>query len=281
MVSGYVWDGQESCFYEKLWKKFTQPFLELHVPYGLTIGNHDTEGDLTAREIATLDMTHPYSVTQCADFKNPATYTIQVYSNIEPETVAANIWVFDTGDYGCDGDSDGYGCIEDDQIEWYNKESALFKEQHGTTAIHLAFFHIPIPEFMQAVNQYPFFGDHLELVHCPFFNTGFFDAVKANGDISAMFVGHDHYNTYGVVMDGIEMIYGAKTGVGSYGPRRGVQHGGRVIKLRESKDANGTLQISKEYFIMNRDGTIKYDSELKNRTMAWQNHCIGPSKYFP
>jgi hypothetical protein len=41
----------------------TSPMLQLKQKYAIVLGNHDVEGDLSAKEIFALDSTHPYSLT--------------------------------------------------------------------------------------------------------------------------------------------------------------------------------------------------------------------------
>ena len=196
------------------WKKLTQVFADLNVNYAITLGNHDRDGEMTAQEIMALDMTHPLSVSNTSNFSNPATYTIPIFSHLKEGEVSANLWILDSGAYSCRGDGNSYGCIEDEEVAWYNQESAKFKQQYGTRAHHLAFFHIPIPEYMNLYNNGEVYGHKGEPVCCPLHNTGFFEAVKKNGDITVMFCGHDHVNNYGGWYEGIELVYGRKTGKG-------------------------------------------------------------------
>eukprot|EP01135_Chromosphaera_perkinsii_P003016 Nk52_evm38s232 gene=Nk52_evmTU38s232 len=49
-------------------------------------------------------------------------------------------------------------------------------------------------------------------------DTGFFKVAKQNQDIEFITVGHDHNNDFQGDLDGIKLIYGRKTGYGSYGP---------------------------------------------------------------
>jgi hypothetical protein len=60
-------------------------------------------------------------------------------------------------------------------------------------------------------------------IACSAVNTGFFDAAKKRGDIKAMFVGHDHSNTFEGELSGITLAYGLKTGVSGYGPAEGTE----------------------------------------------------------
>ena len=222
-------------------------------------------------------MTHPLSASNTSNFSNPATYTIPIFSHLKEGEVSANLWILDSGAYSCRGDDYSYGCIEDEEVAWYNQESAKFKQHYGTRAHHLAFFHIPIPEYMNLYNNGEVYGHKGELVCCPLHNTGFFEAVKKNGDITAMFCGHDHVNNYGGWYEGIELVYGRKTGKGYYGPNGPnipyTQYGGRVIVLTETLDENGDLVVTREHHVLNQDKTIEEEVLVEIEVTNPQLEC--------
>lgn len=65
-----------------------------------------------------------------------------------------------------------------------------------------------------------------------------------------MFYGHDHDNDFGGFLDGVELIYGRKTGFGCYGPRNEknefMERGARSIHLTEKQDPE-TGEITVEF----------------------------------
>lgn len=85
------------------------------------------------------------------------------------------------------------------------------------------------------ISENPVYGIYLEKISSPEFNTNFFDVMKENG-ISACFSGHDHDNDFGGMYEGVELVYGRKTGFGSYGYLRG----GRGIYLKMDIDGKAT-----------------------------------------
>jgi len=162
-------------FFKKYWKTFTTPFVEANVPYAYTFGNHDAEADLTRKEIVELDQTHPLSILKTAEgIPGTANYMILIYSSRNKNKLAANIWVFDSGSLGCSEFKDSWGCIEKEQIEWYNTQSSLLKLQYGNDVHHVAFYHIPIPEYLHLFNEEQIAGISLDFIGCPYHNTGFF-----------------------------------------------------------------------------------------------------------
>lgn len=54
-----------------MWERWTSVVNEKRVPYGVTLGNHDSEADLTRRQVVELDMTNPYSLSQVCDESIP------------------------------------------------------------------------------------------------------------------------------------------------------------------------------------------------------------------
>ena len=95
-----------------MWYRWTEAISEKKVFYGYTLGNHDSEADLTRRQIVDLDMLHPYSLTKQAEAPGygASTFVIPVMSSKNPEEIVMNLWFFDSEDYNCLGVK-GYGCV--------------------------------------------------------------------------------------------------------------------------------------------------------------------------
>jgi len=273
VISGdgvFTSDNVASGWFKSQWKKFTAPTVEAKIPYAFTLGNHDAEGDLTRRQIVRLDATSPYSIrNQSAGIPDTANFRVPVYASKNNSQLAAHLWVLDSGDYGCGDVNEGYGCIESDVVEWYDEESKKVKQEHGSNVHHLAYFHIPLPEYLNVYNNEEIYGHANEGVYCSVWNTGFFSRAKNNGDIQAMFVGHDHNNDFGGFYEGIELVYGRKSGYGLYG----ALHGARVVRLKENYDAEGNLYVTREHFVVDVSGVIEPPSPMKKRQGKIQLSC--------
>jgi hypothetical protein len=88
-------------------------------------------------------------------------------------------------------------------------------------------------QFLDLWNTRPVYGFLKDSgIACSAVNTGFFDAAKKRGDIKAMFVGHDHSNTFEGELSGITLAYGLKTGVSGYGPAEGLETHEIVLEIR-------------------------------------------------
>lgn len=134
-----------------MWYRWTEAISEKKVFYGYTLGNHDSEADLTRRQIVDLDMLHPYSLTKQAEAPGygASTFVIPVMSSKNPEEVVMNLWFFDSEDYNCLGVK-GYGCVELQVIDWYRQKSAELEKTQGGKKPGVAFMHIAPPEYMFA-----------------------------------------------------------------------------------------------------------------------------------
>ena len=112
----------------------------------------------------------------------------------------------------CIRDSD---YIKRDQIDWYCKKSAEFTRNNGGEPVpSLAFFHIALPEFNQAASDEnaQLYGIRREKACAPALNSGLFTAIKENGDVMGIFVGHDHDDDYAVCWYDVLLAYGRFTG---------------------------------------------------------------------
>ena len=274
VISGDGASGNEEAltpgWFESQWNKFTAPIVEAQIPYAYTLGNHDDEGDLTRRQVVRLDSTSPYSIrNESEGIPDTANFRVPVYSSQNDSQLAAHLWVLDSGSFGCEDIVEGSGCIERDVVEWYDEESQKVKAEHGTNVHHLAYFHIALPEYIYVYNDKQIYGNSGDEVHCSVKNTGFFETAKKNGDISAMFVGHDHDNDFGGWYQGIELAYGRKSGYRTYGD----YHGARVVVLKENYDDEGNLSVTREHYVIDENGEIEYPTSYHYREGARQISC--------
>jgi hypothetical protein len=147
------------------------------------------------------------------------------------DTPPAVLYCLDSGAYAPDGIG-GYAWIPANITNWYRDTSAEFAELYGEPLNALAFFHIPFPEFETVWEKGLCVGVKQEEVCSPRLNSGLFTAMYECGDVSGVFVGHDHVNDYDGELHGIRLCYGRGSGYNTYG-REGFPRGARVICLRE------------------------------------------------
>ena len=156
------------------------------------------------------------------------------------------MYVFDSNSYSpIKKVVDGYGWIALDQIDWYTKTSKELTAKNGGQPIpSLAFFHIPLPEYHEAVLDEKTYmvGTRKEVACAPKINTGLGASMLQAGDVMGVFVGHDHVNDYVVNWRGILLGYGRYTGGSTVYHDVPQGNGARVIELIEGKRAFKTWE---------------------------------------
>ena len=235
-VSGNDWQDKTQAFYKQKWEQFTGPYRKFNVPYAYTLGNHDTDADFTGEQIQQLEKSHPFSLyngTKSIDPEGNSNYVIPVFSSFDwlQNTPAALLWMFDTKKERCMDVEKSWSCITQNQIDWFKNTTDSNRNGNGDRVGGLAFFHIPLPEYMSMWNEAYTYGNKDDNVNCPKVNTGAFEAFLEKSSIKGMFCGHDHTNDYGGNYRGIELVYGRKTGYGAKGPL--AAKGARIIRLKE------------------------------------------------
>jgi hypothetical protein len=168
-------------------------------------------------------------------------YALPIYSS-DSQTVNRVLYLMDTHD-STNAWATGHGrydWLTEEQIEWYRNVSADYAfGNDGKSVSALLFIHIPLPEYLDAVNAQPpdgLVGNFREKsrICCSGFNSGMFDALKQTGDIIGVFCGHDHDNDFVTVWQDILLAYGRYSGGKTVYNHLG-KPGARVIVLNESK----------------------------------------------
>ena len=152
-----------------------------------------------------------------------------------------------------------YDSVHPDQIAWYRAKAAALKEENGGKYVpSVVFQHIIVQEIfgafwreakendskglmefeektykMTAIPRLSCIKDGYILERpCPgYYNYGQLDAMKENGDVRAIFCGHDHSNSFTVEIDGVDIV-----NTPSVKPHSGfkkIDWGGRIITLHE------------------------------------------------
>ncbi len=208
---------------------FMSIFEEYKIPTAVTFGNHDGEKQIS--DEVQMEIYRSYdccvAIDEGEDIYGCGTYNIPIMSS-NGNSIAYNIWCFDSNAYL----DDGYDYVHDDQVDWYIKKSDELKSANGGSPVpSLAFQHIVVPEIYEAmeygtyiegmVNENPSPSKHPSKQ---------FNAMVNQGDVKAMFFGHDHVNTYTYAYKGINLTNTPAGGFGVYGDsNRGI----RVIELDE------------------------------------------------
>ena len=212
-------------------------FVEKKIPFVITFGNHDYMHDYTVDEM--FEFYREYGgeyfigTDENPDLFGCGTCSIPVYSN-DGSRVAYNIYCFDSGDRTVEnGEDKGYDSVHGDQVEWYKSKAEELKNENGGSYVPSVVFQhiivqeiydklfpaakgdsdsdrvyetvsynlIPIPYYSNVKDGYIFEKP------CPgYHNYGELEAMSKNGDVRAIFCGHDHYNSFTVEIDGVDII---------------------------------------------------------------------------
>ncbi len=187
-----------------------------NIPFTLVFGNHDAEN--VSRE-SHFKAWRSYKNCLVYD-SDPDTYGMGNHNLTikasKGEKVVYNLWFFDSH---VEGHPEGYDYIRQDQLDWYTNASNELKAQNGGEPVPaMAFQHIipyEINEYILTSDKdmgngfwdgeaykyldpaYAEKGSILQEYPCPSFkNSGQMAAFAAQGDVNAVFVGHDHVNDY-------------------------------------------------------------------------------------
>lgn len=207
------------------------------VPFVVTFGNHDREMGATNEELFAVAQKYKNFAGKSAKGVSGVGNDDAVVLSNDGKREEAVLYCFDSHRGVAIDGMKGYDYIKRDQIEWYIKQSgAHTKKNAGKTLISLAFFHIPLLEYTQALTMKKdtLYGVYKEKP-CPSeLNSGLFTAFKEQGDIRGIFVGHDHDNDFATPFLGVLLAYGRFSG----GPTEYFNldmNGARVIELTEGE----------------------------------------------
>ena len=237
----YLKDAQRKV--ERVIAEFLAPVTERNIPFCFTYGNHDEDCKVDKKIQTGFYKSHKGCVygVPCSE-DDTGTYKLTVKDSENKEDILG-IYLFDSGTT-----SKG---ISTEQLRWYEKERDSHKEKTGKYLPSIVFQHIPVPEFYYILDKVDFFskgrveaynsrrntfyrldsetiakgGFMGEAPGVPSKNSGQFDVLKEKGDVFAMYVGHDHNNSFYKNYEGIDLGYCQGASFHTYGPydKRGVR----------------------------------------------------------
>lgn len=208
------------------------------IPFAITFGNHDNEQGLSNEELLKIAKESPYCIaTSEKGITGNSNYVLEIKAH-DSNINKALLYCIDSNQYSQlkNRGVEGYDFIHKDQINWYiNKSNDYTVRNNGIPLPSLAFFHIPLPEYNQAASDEnaAMYGIRREKACAPLLNTGMFAAMKEQGDIMGIFVGHDHDNDYAVNWYNVLLAYGRFSGGKTEYSH--MTNGARIIELTEGK----------------------------------------------
>ena len=236
-----------------------EPLVKRGIPFAVALGNHDSDFDLSRSQIYEALRAIPGNVN------TPANDAVDGFSNDiltlgDAEGTDRVFYLFDSGNRDYLADIKSWGYIHASQIAWYRGASDYFKRQNGGKPLPaLAFFHIPVPEYRQALhdsgNKARFLTGNIgEEPAVPVFNSGLYVAMREQGDVQAIVTGHDHNNDFVLLWQGFFFIYGRYSGCSTvYNDLK--PNGARVFEFTRGDDGfRSWIRLS--------DGTVEQNLYL-------------------
>lgn len=239
-------------------EKAIDEYMSIFEDYGVTVtmvpGNHDDDNIMVTKE-EELKMYQKYDCFIGYD-DAPAiygcgTHNLPIYSSKNSSELVYNLWLFDSGTY--DSELGGYDYVHDDQVEWYiNKSNELKAENGGEAVPSMVFQHIIVKEIFDLIEECPegtpnskkndgkyykikdeyYKAGNFKEWPCPGSRgSKQFSAMVEQGDVVAMFFGHDHNNSFEVSYQGIDLVATPGFTFHSYSNE---DRGFRIINLDES-----------------------------------------------
>ncbi len=242
------------------------PIRASGIPFLVTFGNHDSQTG-----VSNAEQVQYYKECEnciCFDSLNdgrpdPGTFN-QVIMASDGKTPALNIYVIDSNSNAPAG---GYDCVHQNQLDWYVGMSEALKTANGGKAIpSILFQHIPVWETYELLKEVPkktegacaafrsrkgkyfipdedvvwYKGTFNECPSCPEEPCNEFETVLNQGDVFAMYFGHDHYNSFIGKYKGMDLGYCPGAGYNTYGlnPR-----GMRVFDFDENDVTNYETRV--------------------------------------
>ena len=240
-------NGEKNC--EEALRTLLAPVAASGIPFVAVFGNHDYEAPLgIASQVKIFESyDNCVGVSYGKHSTGDGAFMLPLYLNNSDLKVMA-LYFFDSGSYIPNGD---YDTVSEDQVAWYNGQSAALKVENGNQALpSVAFCHIPVPEVYNLLTEVPkgtkgalkgvgagkgkyylpdeskIFTGEINEAPCPSSeNHGLFDAFLANDDVYLLVNGHDHINSFIGSVSGIDLANAPGSSYTSYGSKdiRGVR----------------------------------------------------------
>ena len=232
------------------------PVTAAGVPFAVTFGNHDAESGFSNPELAAFYGAYPgYLSGERRSEDDPGTFRLPVYGS--DGSLKLSVYAFDTHGSAPAG---GMGGVNESQLAWFARARENERDGAGKKPPALVFQHIPVPEYYNVINKinrrkrgaveayggarkHTFYALPEELKAAGGFmkespstgGAGEFEALKEDGGVLALAVGHDHNNSFVGEYEGVKLIYTQGAGFHVYGPH--LKRGVRLFTLNESDSA--------------------------------------------
>ena len=225
------------------------------IPFVVVFGNHDYEAPMPIAQQVKIFESYGncIGVSYGKNSTEDGAFMLPIYLHGSDQAGMA-LYFFDSGSYIANGD---YDTVSEEQVAWYNEQSAALKAANDGQALpSVGFCHIPVPEVYQLLNEVPkgtkgafkgigvgkgnyylpddgkIFTGEVNEAPCPSSeNHGLFDAYLNNGDVFLTVNGHDHINSFIGSLEGIDIANAPGSSYTSYGAQN--IRGARLFRFSE------------------------------------------------
>ncbi len=199
------------------------------IPFAVIFGNHDDRNDVTKEQQCEIFRSYLCNRGNEVSEAPVGNYVLPVYGS-DGKTKKLAIYMVDTARYDREKD-ECYESVTPEQVAWFRAEA---DQNRGVDAI--MFLHIPLAEIRYFTKETDAFdgvkgaggkyycldpdkaeGVLGEDVSPVSEENGFFDAIRACGDVRAIVSGHDHVNDFEGTLDGVRFIASPGCSFRSYG----------------------------------------------------------------
>ena len=187
-----------------------QPLVDRKIPFAVAMGNHDSDCDLSRTDMFKVLRSIPGNVNTIDD-EGISGCSNDIITLSGSKGVDRVFYLFDSGNRVEIAGQKGWSYVHDDQIAWYKKHSREFTEANGGKPVpSLAFFHIPVPEYKEAIRDTSrvMMGNIGEEPGAPKVNSGLYLAMREMGDVQGIVTGHDHNSDFVMLWQDFFLIYG-------------------------------------------------------------------------
>ena len=214
-----------------------QPLVDRKIPFAVAMGNHDSDFDLSRTDMFKVLRSIPGNVNTIDD-EGIAGCSNDIITLNGKNGTDRIFYLFDSGNRDELAGINSWAYVHQDQIAWYKQHSRKFTEANGGKPVPaLAFFHIPVPEYKEAIRDTSrvMMGNIGEEPGAPKFNSGLYLAMREMGDVQGIVTGHDHNSDYVMLWQNFFLIYGRFSGCDTvYNDLK--PNGARVFEFTEGDD---------------------------------------------
>lgn len=192
---------------------------KLNVPFAVTLGNHDAEGNWDGKTQGDYYSSIDNSLFSNGpdDVDGVGNYVVEVYTPQDNQyQFSCGLIMLDSHRY-VEGTIRIYDYVHDNQVDWYQQQIDNLKSAYGNDAKSIVYVHIPPYEQKLASQLYLAADPSVELITGTYKKSPasskrtdgkLFDKVVELQSTKAIFVGHDHVNNHIITYRGVTMGYG-------------------------------------------------------------------------